>query len=81
MESTVMISSLLCNILIGCFCIVVLSWAVVAIQTVINDFKREKREEVSAARHLKYHDERMKREKEQAEHEREYHEKRMKSLE
>ena len=45
MESTVMISSLLCNILIGCFCIVVLSWAVVAIQTVINDFKREKREE------------------------------------
>ena len=25
MESTVMISSLLCNILIGCFCIVVLS--------------------------------------------------------
>lgn len=41
MENTVMISSLLCNILIGCFCIVVLSWAVVAIQTVINDFKRE----------------------------------------
>ena len=75
MESTVMISSLLCNILIGCFCIVVLSWAVVAIQTVINDFKREKREE------KKYHEERMKREKEQAEHEREYHEKRMKSLE
>ena len=37
MENTVMISSLLCNILIGCFCIVVLSWAVVAIQTVIND--------------------------------------------
>ena len=39
------ISTVLCNILIGCFCIVVLSWAVVAIQTVINDFKREKREE------------------------------------
>lgn len=48
MENTVMISSLLCNILIGCFCIVVLSWAVVAIQTVINDFKREKREEKKA---------------------------------
>jgi hypothetical protein len=43
--------------------------------------KREKREEESAARDLKYHEERMKREKEQAEHEREYHEKRMKSLE
>ena len=50
MESTVMISSLLCNILIGCFCIVVLSWAVVAIQTVINDFKREKREEKKIGR-------------------------------
>ena len=55
MESTVMISSLLCNILIGCFCIVVLSWAVVAIQTVINDFKREKREEKKAAQDNEYH--------------------------
>ena len=55
MESTVMISSLLCNILIGCFCIVVLSWAVVAIQTVINDFKREKREEKKAAQDDEYH--------------------------
>ena len=34
MESTVMISSLLCNILIGCFCIVVLSWAVVALSLI-----------------------------------------------
>lgn len=41
----IMISTVLCNILIGCFCVVVLSWAVVAIQTVINDFRREKREE------------------------------------
>ena len=59
MESTVMISSLLCNILIGCFCIVVLSWAVVAIQTVINDFKREKREEKKAAQDDEYHIKRM----------------------
>ncbi len=81
MESTVMISSLLCNILIGCFCVLILTWAVVAVQTLINDRKREKREEESAARDLKYHEERMQREKEQAEHEREYHEKRMKSLE
>ena len=55
MESTVMISSLLCNILIGCFCIVVLSWAVVA----INDFKREKREEKKAAQDDEYHIKRM----------------------
>ncbi len=59
MESTVMISSLLCNILIGCFCIVVLSWAVVAVQTVINDFKREKREEKKAAQDDEYHVKRM----------------------
>ena len=59
MESTVMISSLLCNILIGCFCIVVLSWAVVVIQTVINDFKREKREEKKAAQDDEYHVKRM----------------------
>jgi hypothetical protein len=60
MESTVMISSLLCNILIGCFCIVVLSWAVVGIQTVINDFKREKREEKKAVQDDEYHEKRMK---------------------
>lgn len=59
MESTVMISSLLCNILIGCFCIVVLSWAVVTVQTVINDFKREKREEKKAAQDDEYHVKRM----------------------
>ena len=52
-------SSLLCNILIGCFCIVVLSWAVVAIQTVINDFKREKREEKKALQDDEYHQKRM----------------------
>ena len=48
MESTVMISSLLCNILIGCFCIVVLSWAVVAIQTVINDLPRRTTNTISS---------------------------------
>lgn len=60
MESTVMISSLLCNILIGCFCIVILSWAAVGIQTVINDFKREKREEKKAVQDDEYHEKRMK---------------------
>ena len=59
MESTVMISSLLCNILIGCFCIVVHSWTVGAVQTVINDFKREKREEKKAAQDDEYHEKRM----------------------
>ena len=59
MESTGMISSLLCNILIWCFCIVDLTWAVVALQTVINDFKREKREEKKAAQDDEYHIKRM----------------------
>ena len=56
----IMISTVLCNILIGCFCIVVLSWAVVAIQTVINDFRREKREEKKSTQDDEYHQERMK---------------------
>ena len=55
----IMISTVLCNILIGCFCVVVLSWAVVAIQTVINDFRREKREEKKAAQDDEYHQKRM----------------------
>lgn len=54
------ISTVLCNILIGCFCIVVLSWAVVAVQMVINDFKREKREEKKTAQDDEYHEKRMK---------------------
>lgn len=37
----------------------VLSWAVVAIQTVINDFKREKREEKKALQDDEYHEKRM----------------------
>jgi len=55
----IMISTVLCNILIGCFCVVVLSWAVVGIQTVINDFRREKREEKKAAQDDEYHQKRM----------------------
>lgn len=57
--SEIVISTVLCNILVACFCIVVLSWAVVAIQTVINDFKREKREEKKAAQDDEYHLKRM----------------------
>ena len=59
MESTVMISSLLCNILIGSFSIVVLTWAAVGIQTLFNDRKEEKRKGASEARDLEYHDTRM----------------------
>lgn len=60
MESTVMISSLLCNILIACFCVMILAWAAVAIQTLFNDRKEEKRKKASEARDLEYHEKRMK---------------------
>ena len=59
MDNTVFISSILCNILIRCFCVVVLSWAVVAIQNVINDFKEEKRKEAADLRDKEYHEKRM----------------------
>ena len=55
MESTVMILSLLCNILIGCFCVMLLSIAVSAIQSIVNDFKREKREEKKELQDDEYH--------------------------
>ena len=48
MESTVMISSLLCNILIGCFCLMIISLTISGIQTIVNEHKREKREEKKA---------------------------------
>lgn len=59
MESTVMISSLLYNILIGCYCIAVLTWAAMAIHTLITDHKREKREEKKALKDDEFHQKRM----------------------
>ena len=74
-------TTILCILLLSLYLVLAVFWIVRSIIDTIDDRKREKREEESAARDLKYHEERMKREKEQAEHEREYHEKRMKSLE
>ena len=56
----VVISTVLLHILLGCFCLVVLSWAVVGIQNVIHDFRRDKREAKKAAQDDEYHRERMK---------------------
>lgn len=75
------LQTILLTALIGIWLIFSIVFLISSIQSFFNDRKREKREEASAARDLKYHEERMQREKEQAEHEREYHEKRMKSLE
>ena len=59
MENTVIISSLLCNILIGSFCAMALSMAVSVIQSIVNDYKREKREEKKALQDDEYHNKRM----------------------
>lgn len=58
MENLV-ISTLLCNILIACFCVMILSWAAVGIQTLITDHKDEKRKEKKEAQDDEYHVKRM----------------------
>lgn len=65
----IVVSTLLCNILIGCFCVLVLTWAAIAIQTLFNDRRDDKCRE-----------NREQREYEQAKRDAEYHEKRMKAL-
>ena len=59
MSNTVMISSLLINIVIGCFCIMLFSMSVSIIQTIVNDHKREKREQKKALQDDEYHAKRM----------------------
>jgi len=54
------VTELLVNILLGCFCLVTLSWVLVSAQSFIFDRKREKREQESAKRDEEYHLERMK---------------------
>ena len=54
------VTELLVNILLGSFSLLVLSWILVGVQEVINNRKREKREEESAKRDAEYHEQRMK---------------------
>ena len=54
------VTELLVNILIGSFSLATLSWVFVGIQTLINDRKREKREQEREKRDAEYHLERMK---------------------
>lgn len=57
---TIMISTILVNICIGCFACVGLATAGSIIQSIINDHKREKREQEKNKRDLEYHEKRMK---------------------
>ncbi|MCW6662790.1 hypothetical protein NHG23_02675 [Aerococcaceae bacterium NML190073] len=52
---SVIVSTVLVNILLGCFSLAVLSWVFVGVETFIHDRKREKREEESAKRDAEYH--------------------------
>lgn len=56
---SVMVSTILVNILIGCFALATLSWVLVGIETFIHDRKREKREAESAKRDTEYYQKRM----------------------
>ncbi len=58
--SEVMLPPVLLYILLGCLCVVLLSWAVVGIQNVILDYRRDKRETKRAIQNDEYHLERMK---------------------
>ena len=57
---TIVISTILVNICIGCFACVGLTTAISMIQSIINDHKREKREQEKDKRDLEYHEKRMK---------------------
>ena len=57
---TIMISTILVNICIGCFACVGLTTAIFMIQSIINDHKREKCEQEKGNRDLEYHEKRMK---------------------
>lgn len=54
------VSTILVDILVGCFSIATLSWVLVGIETFLHDRKREKREEEAAKRDAEYHEKRMK---------------------
>lgn len=61
METTVStVTAILMNILIGSFSLAILSWICVAVQTLINDKREEKRNQEKANRDAEYHLERMK---------------------
>ena len=55
----IVISTVLCNILVGCFCLQVLSWAATAINMVICERRDDKRKEAADLRDKEYHEKRM----------------------
>ena len=56
---TVMVSTVLVNILLGSFIVLILSWAVAGLHTIYYDYQRNKREQEAAKRDEEYHQKRM----------------------
>ena len=56
---TIMISTILVNICIGCFACVGLTTAISMIQSILNDHKRKKREQEKDKHELEYHEKHM----------------------
>lgn len=50
---------ILLSIVLTCFSLAFLSWAVVGVETIINDHRRENREREAALRDKEYHEKRM----------------------
>ena len=59
MENSVVISNILCNILVGCFCLLVLVWAAAAVNMIISERKDQKCKEAAELREIEYHEKRM----------------------
>ena len=55
----VVISNVLCNIFVVCACVMILSWAAVAIQMTISDYKQDKREQEKFQKDKEDHEKRM----------------------
>lgn len=55
----IVVSTLLCNILIGCFCVLVLTWAAAGVNMIICERRDEKRKEEADLRDKEYHEKRM----------------------
>ena len=53
MDTVSVLTEILVDFLLGCFSLAMIAWTVVGVQTVISDYRREKRDS-------EYHDKRMK---------------------
>lgn len=53
------ITTIILDVLFGCYCLSVLTWTVIGVQAIVRDHREEKRREAAANRDEEYHAERM----------------------